>query len=367
MFDLHTLEAYHYTLPEQLIAQHPGERGMSRLLCLKKETGHVTHHTFADIDTLLPPDAMLVANNSRVVPVRLLGRRPSGGKMECLLLSPLPLLEERAQQNSITNQRTVDAEVLLKPSKAMCKGTILVFGNENNKAEQLVIEVLAKGEFGHHQVRLYWHGSLRHFFETYGHLPLPPYIRRADTAEDAQRYQTVFSKNEKAGSAAAPTAGLHMTESLRQELIEKGFGWAEVTLHVGQGTFSPVRNTNILHHKMHSEYIECNTETAQTILQAKKDGRPIIALGTTACRTLEGIAAARGALEPFFGTTNIFIHPGYTFRMIDGLITNFHLPESTLLMLVCAFAGYQETLAAYKTAVQHQYRFFSYGDAMCII
>ena len=363
-------EAYTFDLPEGLIAQEAVARGASRLMVLDRATGAVEHAAFADLARHLPQGALLVANNSRVVPVRLIGQRPTGGAMELLLLTPLPLLEAAAGQAGGAQAYEVEAEVLLKPSKAMKVGTDVVFAGAQAD-DDLRVTVLEKQDFGRHRVRLAWQGSLRALFEGRGRLPLPPYIRRPDTAADAARYQTVYARPDRAGSAAAPTAGLHFTPDMRGALERQGFGWAEVTLHVGYGTFSPVRCDDIREHVMHAEYVEVTAETAQAVNAAKAAGRPVIAVGTTACRTLEGVAATveRGGQSGFgaySGWINMFIWPGYHFRVVDGLITNFHLPESTLLMLVSALTGRERLLDAYTAAVQHNYRFFSYGDAMLI-
>ena len=360
-----TLAYYRYDLPEELIAQEPLARGESRLLVLNRRTGTREHRFFRDLPDLLPEGALLSANNSRVLPVRIPGTRPTGGKSECLLLSPAPLLEQAAAESE--GRFRAKAEVLLKPSRAVHEGDCLFFPDEREGA--LRVRVLAKGDFGRHDVWLEWSGGrsgLTSFLQRFGKLPLPPYIHRESRPSDADTYQTVYSRADKAGSAAAPTAGLHFTDAMRSRLRERGFGWAEVTLHVGYGTFSPVRCADIREHVMHSEFIDCPRETAEAIRAAKAEGRPVIAVGTTACRTLEGIAQKCGSVEPFAGWTNIFIRPGYTFRAIDGMITNFHLPESTLLMLVCALAGHDAVLAAYNDAVKERYRFFSYGDAMLI-
>lgn len=369
--DLH-LASYRFDLPEQLIAQAPGPRGASRLLLLDRATGTRSHHHFADLPALLPAGALLVANNSRVVPARLLGTRPSGGKMELLLLTPLPLLEPQE-----TAGGEAEAEVLLKPAKAMHVGAQLRFAppSDTNNApprpeDCLDVTVLEKADFGRHRVRLTWQGSLRALFERRGRLPLPPYIRRPDGPEDAERYQTVFAREDKAGSAAAPTAGLHFTPELRTALTATGIDWAELTLHVGYGTFSPVRCEDLRQHQMHQEFVELPEATARAVREAKAQGRPVFAVGTTACRTLEGLAQSQNVdgahLHAANGWTDIFITPGYRFRVVDGLITNFHLPESTLLMLVSALTGRQRLLDAYAEAVEQRYRFFSYGDAMLL-
>lgn len=362
------LSAYDYALPEELIAQQPCVRGASRLLVLEKSGGSPRHALFENLPDLLPQGALLVANNSRVVPVRLVGLRPTGGKTELLLLSPLPLLEKTCVRHG--ERATVAAEVLLRPGRSARPGTVLFFGEE---PDLLQVEVLEKGEFGRHNVKLSWScgaeasGSLRAFFERYGRLPLPPYIRRPATDEDARNYQTIYAASDKAGSAAAPTAGLHFTPLMRNRLAEAGFEWTEVTLHVGYGTFSPVRCEDVRQHVMHREYIECPSAAAEAVARAKAEGRPVIAVGTTSCRTLEGTAAqCGGVVRPFMGWTDIFIRPGYVFHVVDGLITNFHLPRSTLVMLVSALTGRERLLAAYTEAVARRYRFFSYGDAMLI-
>ena len=373
------LDGYRFDLPERLIAQEPGPRGASRLLVLDRSAGRPRHARFADLPSLLPPGALLVANNSRVVPARLLGKRPTGGKMELLLLTPLPLLEPAGSLGGNAARPRggqAEAEVLLKPAKAMRPGLRLCFApepdpqsTESARPEDILhVTVLEQGGFGRHRVRLEWEGSLRGLFERRGRLPLPPYIRREDTADDAERYQTVFARADKAGSVAAPTAGLHFTPALHAALAKAGCTWAELTLHVGYGTFSPVRCADLREHEMHSEFVELPEATARAVREARRAGRPVVAVGTTACRTLEGLAQAQdceGAdLAAGSGWTRIFIRPGYRFRVVDGLITNFHLPESTLLMLVSALVGRERLLAAYAEAVEREYRFFSYGDAM---
>lgn len=371
MKDLSLLASYSYELPEHLVAQEPGERGASRLLVAGKD-GSREHRRFVDLPDVLeqrfPAGVLLVANNSRVVPVRLVGQLPTGGKCECFVLSPVPLLVRDAQAASLISGDSpvcrVPASVLLKPGKTMRVGRELFFCSD-----ALKVTVTAKGEFGHHEVILEWQGraeNLLTLFYAHGHMPLPPYIRRADNESDKSRYQTIYAHDDKSGSAAAPTAGLHFTPEICAELAHRGQWWAEVTLHVGYGTFSPVRALCVDDHKIHAEYVECAENTVNMIKKAKQEGRAVIAVGTTACRTLEGIAAACGSLREYQGFTDIFIRPGRSFQVVDGMLTNFHLPESTLLMLVCAMLGYEQTIAAYEEAVAQEYRFFSYGDAMLI-
>lgn len=356
------LASYTYDLPEDQIAQHPsGERGGSRLLVLDRTTGVVTHSTFADLCEHLPKGALLVVNNSKVLPARLLGHRPTGGKVEFLLLTPLPLITPLATTTATEpGWQVAEVEGLLRASKPLRPGDVLAFG------EHIRVEVVQRGEFGRSKVLLHWHGDLPQLFVDNGHLPLPPYIRRGDGAEDRSRYQTVYAREDRLGSVAAPTAGLHFTPALRDALAARGHQWAEVTLYVGYGTFSPVRCEDIREHAMHREFIEVTEATVEAIRNAKAEGRPVVAVGTTSSRVLEGVVRECGELVPFSGWTDIFIYPGYVFKVVDHLITNFHLPESSLLMLVSALTGREKMLAAYEEAVREGYRFFSYGDAMLI-
>ena len=351
-----SLEAYRYDLPEDLIASIPGERGGSRLMLVDRHDGH-SHHHFAELPDLLSPGAVLVVNNSKVLPARLLGHRPTGGKMECLLLTPLPLLDVRTEGG----ESWAEAEALIKPVKPAKEGQRyeLVGG--------IGVTLLEKGAFGRCRVRLHWNGDLQSLIETHGLLPLPPYMRREAEESDKARYQTVYARADKSGSVAAPTAGLHFTPAMREDLQSRGFGWTELTLHVGYGTFSPVREQNIRQHVMHSEFVEVSETAAAELNQARREGRPIVAVGTTAARSLEGVAALyKGEIVPHSDWINIFIRPGFRFQAVSGLVTNFHLPESTLLMLVSALAGREHILAAYQEAVRARYAFFSYGDAMLI-
>ncbi|MEG1874949.1 MAG: tRNA preQ1(34) S-adenosylmethionine ribosyltransferase-isomerase QueA [Angelakisella sp.] len=334
---------FYYELPQELIAQTPLEpRDSSRLMCLDRVTGAIEHRQFRDTLTLLHPGDLLVVNNSRVIPARLLGvKEGSGGAMEFVLLK----------------QRERDIwEILVRPGKKAHQGARFLFGDGLLHAE--IIEVLPDGN---RLARFVYEGNFFAVLDKIGKMPLPHYITTELT--DKERYQTVYSKE--LGSAAAPTAGLHFTPALLDELRAKGIEIAEVTLHVGLGTFRPVKEENITDHHMHTEWYEVPELAAQMVTRAKKEGRRVIAVGTTSCRTLES-AFSDGVLPACHNNTDIFIYPGYQFRCIDGLITNFHLPESSLIMLVSALAGYEHTMAAYQEAVKERYRFFSFGDAMFI-
>ena len=334
---------FYYDLPEELIAQTPlQQRDTSRLLALNKVTGEVEHRHFYDILDYLQPGDCLVMNNSRVLPARLLGHRPTGGAVEVLLLRDLG------------NKKW---ECLCKPGRKMQVGHEVLFGNGELSA--VVTEVR---EDGNRVVEFRYVGIFLEVLERLGKMPLPPYIK-AELA-DQERYQTVYSKE--TGSAAAPTAGLHFTNELLEKIREKGVLTAFVTLHVGLGTFRPVKAENIHEHHMHSELCMISQETAEILNETKKQGGRIVCVGTTSCRTLESLAKEDGTFEAGSKWTEIFIYPGYTFKAMDALITNFHLPESTLVMLVSAFAGRENVLSAYETAVRERYRFFSFGDAMYI-
>lgn len=337
---------FFYNLPPELIAQTPVEpRDHSRLMALNRSTGKIQHYHFYDIINLLKPGDLLVVNNSRVLPARLYGvKEDTGVAMELLLL-------EQKQQ--------LLWECLVKPGRRCKEGARFVFGNGLLHGE--VIKVQPDGN------RLIRFTCEKDFFSTLdeiGQMPLPPYI--TEKLQDKERYQTVYSKE--LGSAAAPTAGLHFTKDLMQKLNEKQISIAEVTLHVGLGTFRPVKVDDVTSHKMHSEHYFLPQKTADIINQTKAAGGRVIAVGTTSCRTLESVATFHnGVLEECEGYTDIFIYPGYEFKVLDGLITNFHLPESTLIMLVSALAGYDNTMTAYQKAVEERYRFFSFGDAMIIL
>ena len=352
------LSAYTYELPEAQIAQHPADkRGSSRLFVIDKKSGENHEAMFADLADYLPKNALLVVNNSKVLPARLYGQRPSGGKVEFLMLTPLPLITPTTEGE----WKSATVEGLLRMSKRVKVGTKAEFGDD------LWLEVTDTAQFGRCEVTLHWRGELKKHFLKHGHLPLPPYIKREDTTADKDRYQTVYADDNQLGSVAAPTAGLHFTDEMRQELSDKGFEWAEVTLYVGYGTFSPVRCDDIREHSMHKEFIELSEETVKKIAKAKAEGRPVIAVGTTSSRVLEGAVKEAGELTPYKGWTNIFIYPGYEFKVVDHMITNFHLPESSLLMMISAFAGKQRVLDGYREAIAKGFRVFSYGDSMLIL
>lgn len=334
---------FDFYLPEELIAQTPLEkRDNSRLLHLDKNTGKIEHKHFYDIKQYIRPGDCLVLNDSRVLPARLIGTRPTGGAVELVLLKDLG-------DNCW--------ECLSRPGRKTKPGQELIFGNGELTA---VVQELTQG--GNRIVKFDYKGIFLEILERLGKMPLPPYIK--EELQDSERYQTVYSKE--LGSAAAPTAGLHFTKELLSEIEDMGVSICCVTLHVGLGTFRPVKAENIEDHDMHSEFCIIPEETAKTVNDTKKAGGRVIAVGTTSCRTLESFTTDDGVLQATSGWTNIFIYPGYTFKCIDALITNFHLPESTLIMLVSALAGREHILNAYKTAVNEKYRFFSFGDAMFI-
>ena len=335
---------FYFDLPKELIAQDPLEdRSSSRLLVLDKKTGEVSHHVFREIVDFLNPGDCLVLNNTKVIPARLLGvREETGAHVELLLL--------KRRENDVW-------ETLVKPGKKCRPGTRLSFGDGLLKAE-----ILETVEEGNRLVKFTYDGIFEEVLDRLGEMPLPPYITHK--LKDKNRYQTVYAKYE--GSAAAPTAGLHFTEELLGQIADKGVEIAYVTLHVGLGTFRPVKEENVLDHHMHSEYYQVTPEAAEKINKAKREGKRVICVGTTSCRTIESAADENGILKPGCANTEIFIYPGYRFKILDALITNFHLPESTLVMLVSALAGRENVLAAYEQAIAEKYRFFSFGDAMFI-
>ncbi|KNF09236.1 S-adenosylmethionine:tRNA ribosyltransferase-isomerase QueA [Gottschalkia purinilytica] len=338
-------EDFYFELPEDLIAQYPLEnREESRLLVLNKETGEINHKVFKEIIEYLEEGDCLVLNNTRVIPARIFGQRvDTGSSIEFLLLKRV--------EGDIW-------ETLVKPGKKAKIGSEIIFGDGELKAK--VLDIL---EGGTRVIEFYYDGIFQEILDRLGEMPLPPYITAK--LEDKERYQTVYSKEE--GSAAAPTAGLHFTKELIQEISKKGVKIAYVTLHVGLGTFRPVKSDNIEDHIMHSEYFEISEDAVELINSSKKNGKKVIAVGTTSVRTLESSVNEEGKLIPKSGWTDIFIYPGYEYKVIDRLITNFHLPESTLIMLVSALAGKENTMNAYEVAVKEKYRFFSFGDAMFII
>lgn len=335
---------FSFELPEQLIARFPkAERSSSRLLAMNKQSGELSHHIFKDIADLLQPGDLMVFNNTKVIPARLFGQKSSGGKVEVLV------------ERMLDNKRFL---AHVRASKAPKPGTVLLLENSaevrmNQRHDELFeLEVLGDE-------------PVLEMLERLGHMPLPPYIDRPDNEEDKARYQTIY--NEKPGAVAAPTAGLHFDQPLLAKLTAKGIEFAYVTLHVGAGTFQPVRVDNVLEHKMHAEYIEVPQQVVDAIAACKARGNKVVAVGTTSVRSLESAAQQGGGkLISYYGDTQIFIYPGYTFNVIDALITNFHLPESTLIMLVSAFSSREHVMNAYDTAIAEQYRFYSYGDAMFI-
>lgn len=333
---------FFFELPEELIAQDPLEdRSASRLLLLDRNTGEVSHHVFREIVDYLHPGDCLVLNDTKVIPARLLGEREgTGSHVEVLLLK----------------RKEADVwETLVKPGKKCRPGHRLVFGDGLLRAE-----ILETVEEGNRLIRFEYGGIFEEVLDKLGEMPLPPYITHK--LKDKSRYQTVYAKYE--GSAAAPTAGLHFTKELLGQISDRGVGIAYVTLHVGLGTFRPVKEENLLNHHMHSEYYQVTKEAARMINRTKEKGGRVICVGTTSCRTIESASDENGVVRPGCGNTEIFIYPGYQFKVLDGLITNFHLPQSTLVMLVSALAGRENVLAAYEEAIKERYRFFSFGDAM---
>ena len=336
---------FYYDLPKELIAQDPLEdRSSSRLLVLHRKSGRVEHRVFTDIVEYLKPGDCLVRNNTKVIPARLYGTRvDTGATIELLLL--------KRMENDVW-------ETLVKPGKKARQGVVITFGDGI-----LTGEIIDVKEDGNRLIQFRYEGIFEEILDQLGQMPLPPYITH--TLKDKNRYQTVYAKYE--GSAAAPTAGLHFTEELFQKLEEKGVLVANVTLHVGLGTFRPVKVDDVSKHHMHTEFYQVTKEEADRINKAKQAGGRIVCVGTTSCRTIESAADENGVLKPGQGDTDIFIYPGYSFKMMDVLITNFHLPESTLLMLVSALAGKEQVMRVYEEAVRERYRFFSFGDAMIIL
>ncbi len=346
------LSDFHYELPEELIAHHPpARRGDSRLLCLGRESGSVSHRQFSELPAFLDKGDLLVFNDTRVMPARLLGQKSSGGRVEALIER---LLDESR------------ALVQLRASKSPKPGTVLYFDALDAARPSLKATVTGR-QNAFFLLEFDTPEPLLSILEDYGHVPLPPYIRREDELADRERYQTVYG--DRPGAVAAPTAGLHFDHSLLQQLAARGVETAFVTLHVGSGTFQPVRVEDVATHRMHREWVDVTQRVCEQVRACRARGGRVVAVGTTSVRSLESAAAGAGdeaLIRPLQGETDIFIYPGYQFRVVDALITNFHLPESTLIMLVSAFAGRDPVLAAYEAAIAERYRFFSYGDAMFI-
>jgi len=351
---MYSIEDYNYILPEELIAQEPvAERDQSRLLTLDRQSGRLSHHVFSELDTLLKPSDVVVINNTRVLPGRLVGKKETGGRVEVLILN------YASGSQSPSNSRQFDC--LIKSSKPTQVGSRLYF------SEDVQAIVVRRIDEYVHCLRFNYRGEFADILEKIGKTPLPPYIKRhgrQPSENDRSAYQTIYAS--KIGAIAAPTAGFHFTGELMAKLKRKGIQIAKITLHVGYGTFLPVRANDIRNHRMHSEWFDIPIESASLVNAAKKDGGRVVAVGTTTVRTLEFAADASESVRPMKGDCDLYIYPGYQFRVVDAMITNFHLPKSTLLMLVSAFAGRKNILNAYQAAIQAQYRFYSYGDAMLI-
>ena len=353
------LSSYMYTLPEEYIAYYPAkERGLSRLLVLDRATGTVTVSEFSSLLRFFPTPVLFVVNNARVVPARIVGKRSTGARIELTLLTPLPLLVPEEHDR----KTLCEANVLLRGARRCRIGEELLF-------DGFSAVILSKGEYGMHRVRLSWDvsQSFTKIIEEHGKIPLPPYIKRETEDIDATRYQSIFANNEKNGSVASSTASLHCSHEFLHAVQMHGSDIAEITLYVGYGTFAPIRTQNIYEHHMHEEYLEISENNAKKIAEAKKAGIPIVAVGTTVVRTLESVVQRYGHICATSMMTDIYITPGYTFRCVDHMITNFHMPESSLLVLVSAFASRKQILAAYRKAQDENFRFFSYGDAMLLL
>lgn len=347
------LSDFDYNLPDELIARYPGEtRSGSRLLCLDRHTGALGHRIFSNIIDMLEPGDLLVFNDTRVIPARLFGHKATGGRVEVMI-------ERMLSDNQAIAQ--------VRASKSPASGTLLKLVSTGS-SESIDVEVLGRqGEFFH--LQFLSSEPLVSLLDRFGHMPLPPYIDRADEQSDSSRYQTVYGRNP--GAVAAPTAGLHFDDELLKALVGKGVDQAFLTLHVGSGTFQPVRTDNVLEHKMHSEWINVSTTVVDQVERCKARGGRVVAVGTTSVRSLESAAriaekAGHSGIQSYSGETAIFIYPGYQFTVVDAMITNFHLPRSTLMMLISAFSSRDKVMAAYEEAIRQRYRFFSYGDAMFI-
>lgn len=360
--NLHELNisSYDFDLPQELIAQHPlQKRQDSRLFLLQRSSGQTKDCRFADLPDLLPRDALLVRNVSRVFPARLFGRKvETNAQVEFLLTTPLALIN---QQIRSAGEKQARVQGLCRPLKHIKAGQRIEFGKDlqlviqEKKGDGLVTGILA------------WQDDLYQLLQSYGQLPLPPYIKRQAQPKDLERYQTVYARQDKTGSVAAPTAGLHFNAHILKKMERQGLQWADISLYVGYGTFSPLRVQDVRTHTMHAEYIEISHQEAQKIEQARLQSRPVIAVGTTTVRALESVMRTHGAIRQFSGWSDLFIYPGFEFQIVRHLITNFHLPRSSLLLMVSAFAGRQNILAAYRQAIAWGYRFFSYGDCMLIL
>ncbi len=347
---LFALEAYDYYLPEDLIARYPAkERHESRLMRLERRSKKIDHHLFKALPTLLQPGDLLVFNDTKVFPARFLGKKPTGGRVEVVLLS-YPRETDKGQ---------AETTALVRSSKYVREGQTIRVG------PGLEMEFLGQSSNGTRDVRLHYRGHLKDMIEAYGHVPLPPYIKRGDEPEDRTRYQTIYAK--KTGSVAAPTAGLHFSQEVLKRLAEKGVRTTEITLHVGYGTFAPVRTEDIREHKIHTEWIDVSRDTILSIKGAKREGKRVICIGTTSVRAIEYVFKCHGSDVSYSGPCDLYIYPGFNFKVTDGMITNFHLPKSSLLILVAAFAGRDFILSAYKEAIKEGYRFYSYGDSMLIL
>ncbi|MFP4257711.1 MAG: tRNA preQ1(34) S-adenosylmethionine ribosyltransferase-isomerase QueA [Desulfovermiculus sp.] len=353
------LESYVFDLPEEQIAQYPlCQRQDSRLLVMDRGTGAIRHERFSHLARVLPEKSVLVTNVSKVIPARMQGhKRATQGRVEFLLLTPLPAIEV---QDAGSGWKETQVQGLLRPAKGLKPGSQI------DLPGGLGAEVSEVYQFGRCRIRIKWQGDLGQILLEHGNIPLPPYIRRRAGKEDTCRYQTVYAQDQKLGSVAAPTAGLHFSSEQIQDLKHRGHNFVELVLYVGYGTFTPIRVRDIRGHKMHAELMQVPPEAATELEQARYEGRPVVAVGTTAVRALETVWARFGRIQPYWGWTDLFLYPGSQFQVVDHMITNFHLPRSSLLLMVSAFAGRKEILTAYEQAVAHGYRFFSYGDAMFI-
>lgn len=350
--------AFDYALPEQLVARYPAERrDRSRLLVLRRETGAISHTIFDQLTTLVSPGDAVVLNETRVFPARLVGRKPTGAPGEVLLLRPWSGASGGAEDPEVPDPRLWEA--LVRPGGKLKPGRVL------DIAPGIRVEMVDSTPGGGRVVRLVSDTPVEQILERHGHVPLPPYLEREDEALDRERYQTVYARHR--GSVAAPTAGLHFTPELLEALEQRGVRLVRLTLHVGVGTFRPVETEDPASHSMHSEYYDVDAAAAAAVNEVRSEGGAVWAVGTTVVRTLETAADEGGTVHPGSGWTDLFIRPGYRFRAVDRLITNFHLPRSTLLMLVAAFGGYQPVMRAYQQAIERGYRFYSYGDAMALL